>query len=67
MALQCQIELSQQRQMRLQNISDRKAICSQLETLEKRDIIYKKKFFKFNLVIFMKVDNISSQYCLCLC
>ena len=31
---------SQQRQTRLQDISDRKAICSQLETLEKRSIIY---------------------------
>ena len=35
-----QMESSQQRQMRLQDISARKAICSQLETLEKRAIIY---------------------------
>ena len=35
MALQCQMESSQQRQTRLQVISDRKAIFSQLETLEK--------------------------------
>ena len=40
MALQCQMESSQQRITRLQDISDRKAICSQLETLEKRAIIY---------------------------
>ena len=40
MALQCQMEISQQRQTRLQDISDHKAICSQLETLEKRAIIY---------------------------
>ena len=40
MALQFQMESSQQRQMRLQDISARKAICSQLETLEKRVIIY---------------------------
>ena len=40
MALQHQMESSQQRQMRLQDISARKAICSQLETLEKRAIIY---------------------------
>ena len=40
MALQCQMESSQQRQPRLQYISARKAICSQLETLEKRTIIY---------------------------
>ena len=40
MALQCQMESSQQKQTRLQDISDRKAICSQLETLEKRAIIY---------------------------
>ena len=39
MALQRQMESSQQRQTRLQNISARKAICSQLETLEKRAII----------------------------
>ena len=37
MALQRQMESSQQR---LQNISAHKAICSQLETLEKRAIIY---------------------------
>ena len=36
--------------MKLQDISDRKAICSQLETLEKRAIIYN---FIFTLVIFM--------------
>ena len=40
MALQRQMESSQQRQTRLQDISARKAICSQLETLEKRAIIY---------------------------
>ena len=40
MALQSQMESSQQRQMRLQDISAGKAICSQLETLEKRAIIY---------------------------
>ena len=40
MALLCQMESSQQRQMRLHDISARKAICSQLETLEKRAIIY---------------------------
>ena len=40
MALQRQMESSQQRQTRLQNISARKAICSQLETLEKRAIIF---------------------------
>ena len=34
--LQRQMESSQQTQMRLQDISARKAICSQLETLEKR-------------------------------
>ena len=39
-ALQCQMESSQQRQTRFQDISARKAICSQLETLEKRAIIY---------------------------
>ena len=39
MALQCQMESSQQRQTRLQDISAHKAICSQLETLEKRAII----------------------------
>ena len=38
-ALQCQMESSQQRQIRLQDISARKAIYSQLETLEKRAII----------------------------
>ena len=53
MALQRQMESSHQRQMRLQDISDRK-ICSQLETLEKKAIIY--LFFNFfTLVIFMKV------------
>ena len=40
MALQRKMESSQQRQTRLQDISARKAICSQLETLEKRAIIY---------------------------
>ena len=40
MALQRQMESSQQRQTRLQDISARKAICSQLETLEKKAIIY---------------------------
>ena len=40
MALLRQIESSQQRQMRLQDISARNAICSQLETLQKRAIIY---------------------------
>ena len=40
MALLHQMESSQQRQTRLQDISARKAICSQLETLEKRAIIY---------------------------
>ena len=40
MALQLQMESSQQRQTRLQDISAHKAICSQLETLEKRAIIY---------------------------
>ena len=40
MALQHQMKSSQQRQTRLQDISARKAICSQLETLEKRVIIY---------------------------
>ena len=39
MALQHQIESSQQRQTRLQDISAHKAICSQLETLEKRAIV----------------------------
>ena len=40
MALQYQMESSQQTQTRLQDISARKAICLQLETLEKRAIIY---------------------------
>ena len=40
MALQRQMESSQQRQTRLQDISARKEICSPLETLEKRAIIY---------------------------
>ena len=35
MALQHQMESSEQRQMRLHDISARKAICSQLETLER--------------------------------
>ena len=38
MALQRQMESSQQRQTRLQDISAHKTICSQLETLEKRVI-----------------------------
>ena len=38
MALQRQMESSQQRQARLQDVSARKTICSQLETLEKRVI-----------------------------
>ena len=66
MALQRQMESSQQRQTRLQDISDRKTICSQLEILEKRSIIYKFFFNLFTLMIFMKVDNISS-HCWCLC
>ena len=40
LALKRQMESSQQRQTKLQDISARKAICSQLETLEKRAIIY---------------------------
>ena len=40
MDLQHRMESSQQKQTRLQDISARKAICSQLETLEKRAIIY---------------------------
>ena len=40
----------------LQDISAGKAICSQLETLEKRAIILFLNLF--TLVIFMKVDNI---------
>ena len=40
MALQHQMESSQQRQMRLQDNSDHKVICSQLETLEKRAVTY---------------------------
>ena len=40
MALQHQMESSQRRQTRLQDISARIAICSQLETLEKRAISY---------------------------
>ena len=39
MALQRQMESSQQKQTRLQDISARKAISSQLETLKKRAII----------------------------
>ena len=39
MALQLQMESSQQRQTRLQDISAHKTICSQLETLEKTAII----------------------------
>ena len=41
MALQRQMESSQQRQTKLQGISARKTICSQLETLEKRVIVKK--------------------------
>ena len=51
MALQCQMESSQQRQMRLQDISAHKGICSQLETLEKRAIIY-----NFILQLFYSCD-----------
>ena len=40
MALQRQMESCQQKQTRLQDISAHKTICSQLETLEKRAIIY---------------------------
>ena len=40
MALQRQMESSQHRQTRLQDISARKAICSHLETLEKSAIMY---------------------------
>ena len=40
MPLKHQMESSQQRQSRLQDISARKIICSQLDTLEKRAIIY---------------------------
>ena len=40
MALQRQKESFQQRQTRLQDISVHKVICSQLETLENRAIIY---------------------------
>ena len=59
MALQHQMESSQQRQTRLQDISAHKAICSQLETLEKRAIKLVILFFNlFTLVIFMKIDNI---------
>ena len=39
MAIQHQMESSQQRQTRLQDISAHKAICSQLETIKKRAII----------------------------
>ena len=35
-----QMESSQQRQTRLQDISAHKEICSQLESLEKRAVIY---------------------------
>ena len=49
MALQRQMESSQQRQTRLQDISACIAICSQLETLEERAIN------------FLRVDNISSH------
>ena len=59
-ALQRQMESSQQRQTRLQHFSARKTICSQLETLEKSVIII--LFFNLlTLVIFMKEDNISSH------
>ena len=60
MALQHQMELSQQRQTRLEDSSASKAICSQLETLEKRAKINHLFSNLFTLVIFMKVDNISS-------
>ena len=40
MGLQRKMESSQQRQSRLQDISARKAICSHVETLEKRAISY---------------------------
>ena len=54
MALLCQMESSQQRQTRFHHISAHKAICSQLETLEKRAIIYNFVFnLPFTLVIFM--------------
>ena len=43
MALQRQMESSQQRQTRLQGISAHKTICSQLETLEKRVICERAK------------------------
>ena len=49
MALQRQMESSQQRQTRLQDTLARKAICSQLETLEKRAIIL--FFYLFTLVL----------------
>ena len=39
MALQRQMESSQQRQTRFEDISDRKDICSQLEILKKRVIL----------------------------
>ena len=39
LSLQHQMESSQQKQTRLQDISAHKAICSQLQTLEKRAII----------------------------
>ena len=58
MALQRHMESSQQRQTRLQDISTRKAICSYLETLVKWAILF---FNLFTLVIFMKVDNISTH------
>ena len=40
MDIQGHMESFQQRQRRLQDISAHKAICSQLETLQKRAIIY---------------------------
>ena len=61
MALQRQMESSQQRQTRLQDIPARIAVCSQLETFEKRAIFIILFFNLFTLVIFMKVDNISSH------
>ena len=53
MALQRQMESSQQRQKRLQDISACKAIFSQLETLEKRAKFIILFFNLFTLVIFM--------------
>ena len=56
-----QMESSQQRHMRLQDTSARKAICSQLETLE-RGLEFIILFFNlFTVVFFMEVDIISSH------